>query len=218
MVKRLHLFLAGCAIGTAAVASAAEPDVDDFSIWEVPDSVPEEITESDETYIMGGTMIDAATMHAFVAKHNPSFPIEIAEAFYRLGGLYGIRADIALCQSILETGWFKFSDGTAVTSDQHNYCGLGVTRRGIRGHCFDTIDDGVRAQLQHLYAYATKAPLPEGEMIIDPRFNLVSRGVACTWHELSNRWAMNPLYGERILSLYDQLVAFWLARTADQPE
>jgi hypothetical protein len=53
---------------------------------------------------------------------------------------------MAIAQSILETGWFKYA-GSAVTSDQHNYCGLGVTSTGIKGSSFDTIEDGVTAQL-----------------------------------------------------------------------
>ncbi|MDE5839167.1 MAG: glucosaminidase domain-containing protein, partial [Paramuribaculum sp.] len=108
----------------------------------------------------------------------------------------------------LETGWFKCTGGTAVSPDQHNYCGLGVTRLGIKGHSFDTIEDGVTAQIQHLYAYATKMPIPYGETIIDPRFSMVSRGIAPTWHGLNNRWAANPHYADRILNLFSQMINF----------
>jgi hypothetical protein len=37
---------------------------------------------------------------------------------------------------------------------------------------------GIEAQIQHLYAYATTAPLPEGTVLVDPRFTFVSRGTA----------------------------------------
>lgn len=155
--------------------------------------------------ILGEPQIDARTLWLFVRRHNTDFPIEIAEAFLTIGRSYGIRGDVALCQAIIETGWFRFADGTAVTPDQHNYCGLGVTGRGQRGASFETIEDGVRAHLQHLYAYASTAPLPSGEPLLDPRFSLVKRGVASSWHDLSNRWAMNPNYGHQILTLYSQL-------------
>ena len=160
-----------------------------------------------EWAILGKSEIGAEKLTAFVQTRNPDFDPQIAEAYLRIGEIYGIRGDIALCQAVVETGWFRFGGGTAVTPDQHNYCGLGVTRRGLKGHSFETIDDGVRAQLQHLYAYACREPLPEGEPLLDPRFRLVNRGVATTWKELSNRWAMNPRYAIQILDLYLQLRA-----------
>ena len=158
--------------------------------------------------IMGQPEVEAETMYRFMLTRNPDFDREIAEAFYEIGKKYGIRGDIALCQSALETGWFKFTGGTAVTPDQHNYCGLGVTKLGLKGHSFPTVRQGVTAQIQHLYAYACKDPLPFGEAIIDPRFKLVSRGIAPTWQGLSNRWAANPRYAERILQLFEQMKTF----------
>lgn len=215
MVGYLRI-LCGCsALCISIIAGAITPDVDDFTVWTVsPDTiaVDDTVNEQQHELIFGPSIIDPATMHAFVAQHNPDFPLEIAEAFYRLGALYGIRGDVALCQSIIETGWFLFGGGTAVTPDQHNYCGMGVTSLGVKGSCFDTVDDGVRAQLQHIYAYATRQPLPEGETLVDPRFSLVNRGVATTWHDLSNRWAMNPDYGRHILDIYARLVEFSLSR------
>jgi hypothetical protein len=59
-----------------------------------------------------------------------------------------------------------------------------------------------------LYAYACKKELPIGEVIIDPRYQYVTRGVAAHWEDLNNHWAMNDTYGQQILSVYDKLVAF----------
>lgn len=167
----------------------------------------EEQPEVVETYIMGEQEIDAETMCRFVKSRNADFDCDIARAFYEVGKRYGIRGDIALCQSILETGWFKFLGGTAVRAEQHNYCGLGVTRMGLTGASFETIEEGVTAQIQHLYAYATRAALPKGEREIDPRFRMVVRGSAPTWQKLNMRWAMNSHYAERILNLYAQMCA-----------
>ncbi|MCM1401085.1 MAG: glucosaminidase domain-containing protein [Bacteroides sp.] len=160
------------------------------------------------TSIFGEPEISAEAMERFVARNNPDFNPEIARAYITVGRRYGIRGDIALCQSILETGWFKFADGTKVTPDQHNYCGLGVLKLGQRGHSFSTVEEGVTAQIQHLYAYACNMPLPEGESIIDPRFKLVARGVATTWQELSGRWAANDRYARSIMKLFVQLQRF----------
>lgn len=155
--------------------------------------------------ILGEAMVLPEDMCEFVRQHNPDFSIEIAEAYYEIGSRYGIRGDVALCQAIIETGWFKFRDGTAVTPDQYNFCGLGVTRLGVKGNAFRSIQEGVTAQIQHLYAYATRSSLPDGEELVDARFKLVSRGCAPTWEGLSGRWAANKSYGKDILNLYSKM-------------
>lgn len=165
-----------------------------------------------EVAIMGERVVDAARMAEFVSRHNPDFDPAIAEAFATVGDRYGIRGDIALCQAILETGWFRFGGGTAVSPDQHNYCGMSVTRRGLKGASFDSIEQGVTAMMQHLYAYCTTEPLPADEELVDPRFSLVSRGCAPTWEGLSNRWAMNPDYGTLILDIYSRLAGDTVVR------
>ncbi|MBD5374772.1 MAG: glucosaminidase domain-containing protein [Bacteroides sp.] len=157
---------------------------------------------------MGEPEIDAEQMYRFVAARNPEFPREIAEAFYEIGRRYGVRGDIALCQSILETGWFRFTGGTAVTFSQNNFCGLGVTQLGLKGHSFPTVEEGVTAQIQHLYAYATSFPLPKGEKLVDPRFSRVMRGIAPTWSGLNRRWAANDHYADRIMGLFADMVKF----------
>lgn len=149
----------------------------------------------------------AEQMVAFVKAVNPVFDEAIAPAFLAVGNKYGIAGDIAFCQSIIETGYFKFDGGTAVTPDQHNYAGIGVTSKGMKGNSFDTIEQGVTAQIQHLYAYATKGALPDGETSYDPRFQYVTRGIAPHWEDLNNHWAMNTHYGQDIMALYQKLLA-----------
>lgn len=160
------------------------------------------VTINAATPICGDVEVGIDRMYEFVKTHNENFPREIAEAYYHIGKKYGVRGDIALCQAILETGWFRFSDDTAVTSDQYNFCGLGVTANKERGHAFDSIEAGVTAQIQHLFAYGSSDNLPDGEEIIDPRFSYVSRGSASTWEELNGRWAANKHYSDRILALF----------------
>lgn len=212
--------------------AGVSPDEDDFGFWDpdystttivavradtsarlvsfnevclLPDEAPPAVVNP----IMGAAVVrDAEQMARFVRRINADFPTEIAEAYLTVGDRYGVRGDVAFCQAIIETGWFRFADGTAVTPEQHNYCGMGVTSRGMRGDSFDSVEQGVMAQMQHLYAYCCKNPLPDGEPIIDPRFRLVCRGVAPNWDDLSNRWAMNPNYGRQIMTLYDQLLNF----------
>ena len=168
------------------------------------------------TPITGLPEVEPEHMYAYVLRHNPDFDRRIAEAFYNVGQRYGIRGDIALCQAIIETGWFRFDNGTAVQPESHNYCGLGVTRRGSPGCSFLSIEDGVTAMVQHLFAYCCTSPLPEGESVLDPRFNFVNRGCAPTWEHLSGRWAMNPTYGSEILRLFSDLRSLADTMTADR--
>ncbi|WP_302265412.1 glucosaminidase domain-containing protein, partial [uncultured Duncaniella sp.] len=168
---------------------------------------------------------DAELMYRYVASRNPDFPREIAQAFYDIGELYGIRGDIAICQAIIETGWFRFDNGTAVRPSAHNYCGLGVRKRGEHGCSFRSVREGVTAMIQHLYAYSCREPLPLGEDLLDPRFCYVSRGSASSWEALSGRWAMNSHYGMQIIDIfnkmlshpYDPLTAETLKKNSEQP-
>lgn len=158
-----------------------------------------------------------------ILSNNSSFDVKIAKAFFELAPKYGIDPMMAISQSIVETGWFKYS-GSAITASQHNYCGLGVTSNGVTGATFSTIKDGVTAQLQHLYAYGCKTALPSGEAVLDPRFSLVTRGIATYWQQLAGRWACpgydsktystpqkamaaDNTYGQKILTVCKGLIA-----------
>lgn len=212
MLRNLSILLVLSVLGSNVHAAA--DDEDSIGPWDVIESPSVQYTEPDTALssaeaammILGEPTVDAETMWRFVNKVNPDFPIEIARAYIEVGRRYGIRGDIALCQAVIETGWFRFADGTAVRPEQHNYCGLGVEKRGMTGCSFNSIEEGVTAQLQHLYAYAADTPLPDGEKMVDPRFKLVKRGCAQSWHDLSGRWAMNDRYGTQILSLYQRLL------------
>ena len=93
------------------------------------------------------------------------------------GQAEGVRGDIAFVQSIIETGWFSF--GGRVPPDANNFSGLGATDGTSSYATFADARTGVRAQIQHLRAYAdatatscTQPPLHND--CVDPRFNLVS--------------------------------------------
>jgi hypothetical protein len=170
--------------------------------------------------ILGQSQISAEKMVAFVKSINPTAQDidEIAIQFIEIGKRYNLKGDIAFCQSIIETGWFKFDGGTAVTPGQHNYCGMGVTSKGIKGNEFPSVIQGVMAQIQHLFAYACNNPLPIGEVIIDQRYQYVTRGISPHWEDLNNHWAMNDTYGQQILAMYDKLVAFeYVPPVEEQP-
>lgn len=159
----------------------------------------------------------------YILANNSTFDIEIAKTFFSLAPRYGIDPVMAISQSILETGWFRYQ-GSAVKPEQHNYCGLGVTSNGVTGGSFNTIAEGVTAQLQHLFAYGSKDTLPDNEAIVDPRFTYVTRGISTYWQQLAGRWAVpgydkntystpeaamkaENTYGQKILKLANGLLA-----------
>jgi N-acetylmuramoyl-L-alanine amidase CwlA len=172
--------------------------------------------------ILGKSVVTVEQMVGFVKTQNPDFAdLEaIAKAFLEVGDKYGVRGDIAFTQSVLETHYFLFDLGTAVTPDQHNYCGHGVTQKGLKGSSFATITEGVEVQIQHLYGYAVKEQLDPNK-VIDTRYKyLVSGGklgIAPHWEDLNNNWAANSHYGEDILALFNKVLAYVPPVVVEQP-
>lgn len=187
--------------------------------------------------------IQACKAYNKILSNNSDFDKEICEAFFYIASIYGINPLLMISQSILETGWFKFK-GSSVSPEQHNYCGLGATGGGVAGASFDSVDEGVNAQAQHLYAYGCKDALPEGVEIYDPRYNLVTRGKAETWEELAGKWACpgydknsyssmqdaiddGQTYGQKIIRISEQILSTevtdeqveeYLGLTAEEPK
>ncbi|WP_426742280.1 N-acetylmuramoyl-L-alanine amidase [Mediterraneibacter faecis] len=160
------------------------------------------------TKIMGNAAATAEQMQAYLKKKNPSVAqsvLDMVPLYLSEGKAEGVRGDIAFAQSCLETGNFTFS-GSAVTLSQNNFCGMGVTSNGMKGNSFDTPQLGIRAQVQHLKAYASTDALKNA--CIDPRFKYVTRGCAEYVEWLGQKenpdgkgWAAGAGYGEKILSI-----------------
>ena len=109
---------------------------------------------------------------------------------------------------MLETGWLKF--GGNVDISQFNFAGLGSTGAGVKGASFLNVRNGVRAQIQHLKAYANNENL--NNACVDPRFNYVKRGSApyVEWLGQNDNpngygWATASGYGYNILKLMNEL-------------
>ena len=160
--------------------------------------------------ISGKSIATSQQMATLLKKKNPNAKIKISpEEFCKLfieeGEVEGIRGDIAFCQAMKETGWLSY--GNLVLPEQNNYAGIGATNNsGIgKGNWFDTERLGIRAQIQHLKAYANKEPLVNEN--IDPRFRFVTRGIAPNWTDLNGRWAVpGTTYGQDIVKHYEELL------------
>lgn len=185
--------------------------MDDFR-KDVTEKMKNQISNSDGTKIEGKPDNLLKQMIEYLSKANPDIPssiLNILHYYISEGESENIRGDIAFCQSCLETGNFTF-ENSAVTLDQNNFCGLGVTQNGMKGHSFETPQLGIRAQIQHLKAYANKDPLNLEK--VDPRFDYVTRGVSPYWEWLGIKenpygkgWASGEGYGKKILKIYDEM-------------
>ena len=107
----------------------------------------------------------------------------------------GVKAEILFAQAMYETGWLQF--GGSVKAEQCNFGGIGAINTTAAGVAFDNVRIGLRAQAQHLKAYASFEPL--NNACVDPRFHKVDRGVAPCLEDLDGRWAVPGVgYGKRI--------------------
>ncbi len=157
---------------------------------------------------MAGDTVLVEQMKAYLKAKNPNVAqsvLDMVPLYLSEGKAEGVRGDIAFAQSCLETGNFGFS-GSAVTLSQNNFCGMGVTSNGVKGNSFDTPQLGIRAQVQHLKAYASTEALKNA--CIDPRFKYVTRGCAeyVEWlgqkeNPTGKGWAADAGYGEKILTI-----------------
>lgn len=165
------------------------------------------------TLIMGQAQAAIEQMRSYIQKVNPKVHLSVVKMIpYYLteGEKEGVRGDIAFAQSCLETGNFTFK-GSAVTLDQNNFCGMGVTSNGMKGNSFSSPQLGIRAQIQHLKAYATSEPLKGS--CADPRYQYVKKGSApyVEWLGIQENpsgsgWAAGKDYGSKILNILDQIL------------
>ncbi|PWK08370.1 S-layer homology domain-containing protein [Tumebacillus permanentifrigoris] len=156
------------------------------------------------TPILGQPEATAFQLRNYLHQVNPSAP-DYSTWYLTIGRKYGVRGDIAFCQSLLETNYWRF--GNLVLPEQNNFAGIGAVGGAERGNVFPTPQAGIEAQIQHLYAYSSSLPLPANTVQIDPRFGLVTRGIAPAFENLSGRWASDANYGAKIIGIYKDLIA-----------
>ncbi|RRD28585.1 N-acetylmuramoyl-L-alanine amidase [Actinomyces bowdenii] len=123
----------------------------------------------------------------------------------------GVSPELLFAQVVKETGWLQF--GGDVKVGQFNFGGLGATGGGVAGNRFPSVRVGLRAQAQHLRAYA-EAGVSAGSLanpVVDPRFQYVRKGSAPYIQYLGIQenphgggWAASRHYGIELVKLMDQ--------------
>lgn len=116
----------------------------------------------------------------------------------------GVKTEVAFCQAMKETGFLRFPKDVKI--NQYNFAGIGATG-GVPGNSFSSVRMGIRAQVQHLKAYASTKPL--NNPVVDPRFDKVVRGSAPYVQWLGQKenpngygWATDQNYGYSIVDNY----------------
>ena len=120
----------------------------------------------------------------------------------------GVSPELVFVQAMKETGWLRF--GGDVSVSQYNFSGIGAVGGGATGASFQDVRTGIRAQVQHLRAYAdssvTTASLANA--VVDPRFTYVRKGAAPVVEYLGIQenpnhtgWAAAKNYGYDLVSM-----------------
>jgi hypothetical protein len=207
------------AAGAALAASMAACGSRSPTSPSIPTAPP---ASTNTVRIMGAARLTSDQLIAWFNGRSPQLagtyaatvPVEtLAEYFIEEGAAEGVTGDVAFVQSIVETGWFRF--GGIVPASFNNFAGIGATDANPSPAMFPDARTGVRAQIQHLRAYADPTAVacsmpPLHNPCVDPRFHLVvPKGRAPTWNQMGNgNWATGSMYASSILRLYDELRAF----------
>ena len=134
---------------------------------------------------------------------------KFCQLYYNECQAEGIRAEVAFAQAMKETNYLRFGGDVSIT--QFNFAGLGATGGGEPGLSFESVQIGIRAQVQHLKAYANAEPL--NQACVDPRFQYVQRGCApyVEWLGIKENpygkgWAADPTYGSSLRMMITALI------------
>lgn len=188
-------------------------------------SIQENETKKEETKevstdgfypIMGKSSVTVEKMVRFFQENGGKYPKEALSAggadsieafcqmYYEEATAEGVRPEVAFAQTMVETGWLNY--GGDSTIEQYNFAGIGTTGGGVKGESYQDVRTGIRAQIQHLKAYATEEGLNQG--CVDTRYDYVKKGCAPYVEWLGQKenpegtgWATAESYGYSIVKL-----------------
>ena len=158
----------------------------------------------------------------FEMKRVPTEYDDYIQYYKKWGEHYGVRWDLAICQSILETGRFLFK-GSSVKPSNFNYAGIGATDENPRPEQFNSPEEGIKAQIQIL-AIRPGVKIPKEEML-SPRY--VKHydevfGKQTYWSQLAGTWASDKKYWEKICKIANEFKVVTgidlLEETSEEPE
>ena len=161
--------------------------------------------------ILGASILTGPELAAWFKSTNrkPNITVnmdQLAGDYQAWGKKTGVRYDVAFAQSIVETGFFSFPSYGQLTSKDNNFAGIGACDTCSHGWSFPNASDGVGAQLELLYEFASTNPLPKG---LPNEIGAAGIGGCCTnWMALAGKWASSLVYGISIMTVYNQMLSW----------
>ncbi len=186
-----------------------------------PDASEEVIAEG-QYPIMGQSTVTVDQMVQYFKFVGKAYPTDVlakggadsietfCQMYYEEAAAEGVRPEVAFVQTMKETGFLQYGGDASI--EQFNFAGLGTTGGGVPGNSYPDVRTGIRAQIQHLKAYATTDALT-GECV-DDRYEYVQKGSAPYVEWLGQQenpqgvgWATAEQYGYSIVEMIGKLKA-----------
>ena len=166
--------------------------------------------------IMGNSQVTEQQMAAYFKTAGVAYPAEVlgkggadsietfCQMYYEEAEAEGVRVEVAFAQTMKETNWLQYGGDASI--EQYNFAGLGTTGGGVPGNSYPDVRTGIRAQIQHLIAYATTDIL--ALECVDDRYEYVKKGSAPYVEWLGQKenpqglgWATDEKYGYSIVEM-----------------
>ncbi len=180
-----------------------------------------EETIADGQYpIMGSSSVTVQDMVDYFNASGETYPAEalsqggadsietFCQMYYDEACAEGVRPEVAFAQTMKETGFLQYGGDASI--EQFNFAGLGTTGGGVPGNSYPDVRTGIRAQIQHLKAYATTDVL--AQECVDDRYEYVKKGSAPYVEWLGQQenpegvgWATGDNYGYDIVSMIHEM-------------
>lgn len=180
----------------------------------------EEVIAEGQYPIMGKSSVTVEQMVEYFNSSQEKYPAEalskggadsietFCQMFYDEASAEGIRPEVPFVQTMKETGWLQYGGDASI--EQFNFAGLGTTGGGVAGNSYPDVRTGIRAQIQHLKAYATADAL--AQECVDERYEYVTKGSAPYVEWLGQQenpegygWATADNYGYSIVDMISKL-------------
>ncbi len=170
--------------------------------------------------IMGSSNVSAEQMVAYFKSSGMEYPAEelakggadsietFCQMYCEEAAAEGVRPEVAFVQAMKETGWLQYGGDASI--EQFNFAGIGTTGGGVPGNSYPDVRTGIRAQIQHLKAYASTDPL--NQECVDERYEYVTKGAAPYVEWLGQKenpqgtgWATAENYGYSIVEMIHKM-------------
>lgn len=180
----------------------------------------EEVIADGQYPIMGTSSVTVEQMISYFSTGNVPYPAEqlskggadsietFCQIYYEESIAEGVRPEVAFAQTMKETGWLQYGGDASI--EQFNFAGLGTTGGGVPGNSYPDVRTGIRAQIQHLKAYATADALTQE--CVDDRYEYVMKGSApyVEWlgqneNPQGQGWATAENYGYSIVDMIHKM-------------